>query len=113
MSLAAGVVGGRKVGDDDADVLLLAGGRQQVGEGARGDVGDGAIAHLLGVEVVEVRRHLIEQDEDGLVALEELEPVLFVRRLGPAGPERPELIRLCRAGWRSRPRRSGRGCCGR
>ena len=92
MSLRAGVVGGGEVGDDDADVRLLAGGREEVGEGAGGDVGDGAVAHLLRVEVVEVRRHLIEQDEDGLVALEELQPVLFVRRLGTAGPERLELL---------------------
>ena len=61
----AGVVGGGEVGDDDADVLLLAGSREQVGEGAGGDVGDGAVAHLLRVEVVEIRRHLVEQDEDG------------------------------------------------
>ena len=64
MSLATGVVGRRQVGDDDADVLLLAGRREQVGEGPRGDVGDGAVADLLGVEVVEVRRHLVEQDQD-------------------------------------------------
>ena len=43
---------------------------------------------------MKVGRHLIEQDEDGLVALEELEPVLLVRRLGPAGPERLELVAL-------------------
>ena len=96
MSLRAGVVGRREVGDDDADVLLLARRREQVGEGAGGDVGDRAVAHLLRVEVVEVRRHLVEQDEDGLVALEELEPVLLVRRLGTAGPERLELIALAK-----------------
>ena len=90
----AGVVGRREVGDDDADVLLLARRRQQIGEGAGGDVGDRAVAHLLGVEVVEVGRHLVEQDEDRLVALEQLEPVLLVRRLRPAGPERLELIAL-------------------
>jgi hypothetical protein len=43
---------------------------------------------------VEVRRHLIEQNQDGIVALEEPEPVLFVRRLGTARPERFELISL-------------------
>ena len=94
MSLRAGVVGRREVGDDDADVLLLAGCREQVREGARGDVGDRAVANLLRVEVVEVGRHLVEQDENGLVAVEELEPVLLVRRLGTAGPERLELIAL-------------------
>ena len=94
MSLRASVVRGRKVGHDDADVLLLAGRRQQVREGAGGDVGDRAIANLLRVEVVEVRRHLVEQDQDWIVALEELEPVLLVRRLGTAGPERLELIAL-------------------
>ena len=62
--LGAGVVGRGEVGDDDADVLLLAGRGEQIGEGAGGDVGDGAVADLLRVEVVEVRRHLIEQDED-------------------------------------------------
>ena len=76
----AGVIGRGEVGDDDADILLLAGGREQVGEGARGDVGDRAVAYLLRVEVVEVGRHLVEQDEDGLAR----------RRTASASPFRPE-----------------------
>ena len=111
--LGAGVVGRGEIGDDDADVLLLAGGRQQIGEGAGGDVGDGAVAHLLRVEVVEVGRHLVEQDEDGLIAFEELEPVLFVRRLGTAGPESLELLALAELIGDLAPEESGRGCCGR
>ena len=88
----AGVVGRREVGDDDADILLLAGRREKIGEGASGDIGDRAVTHLLRVEIVEVGRHLVEQDENGMLALEELEPVLFVRGLRAARPERFELI---------------------
>jgi hypothetical protein len=42
--LGAGVIGGGEIGDDDADVALLAGGRDEVGKGAGGNVGDGPIA---------------------------------------------------------------------
>ncbi len=55
----AGVVGRRQVRDDDADVFLFARRREQIGKGTSGDVGDRAITHLLRIEVVEVRRHLI------------------------------------------------------
>jgi len=48
----------------------------------------------LGVEVVEIGRHLIEENKDRLTAFEELEPVLFVRGLGPTSPECLELISL-------------------
>ena len=43
---------------------------------------------------MEVGRHLVQQDQDGLVAVEEFEPILLVRCLGPAGPERLELLAL-------------------
>ena len=92
--LGTRVVGRREVGNDDADVLLLARRREQIGKGPRGDVGDGAVADLLRVEVVEVRRHLIEQNENRLIAIEELEPVLLIRGLGAACPERLELVAL-------------------
>src|SRR5207244_7985001 len=59
----AGVVGGGEVGDDDADVALLARGRDEVGKGTGGDIGDGPVPHLLRVEVVEIRWHLVEQNE--------------------------------------------------
>src|SRR5262245_56020321 len=54
----AGVIGGGEVGDDDADIALLASGCDKVGKGASGDVGDGAVPHLLRVKVVEIRWHL-------------------------------------------------------
>jgi hypothetical protein len=90
----ARIVGRREIGNDDANVFLLARRCQQVGEGARGDVRHRAVAHLLGVEVVEVRWHLIEQNENGLITLKELQPVLLVRRFGTARPECFELIPL-------------------
>ncbi len=90
----AGVVGGREVGDHDADVGLLAGRGEEVGERARGDIGDGPVADLLGIEVVKIRRHFIEQDEDGLVTFEELQPVLLLGRFGTGRPERLELVAL-------------------
>src|SRR5262249_9504650 len=83
----AGVIGGSKVRDHNADVALLAGSRDEVGKGTGGDVGNRAIPHFLCVEVVEIRGHLIEQNEDGLTAVKKLQPVLFVRGLGAAGPE--------------------------
>jgi hypothetical protein len=89
-----GRVGGGEVGDHHAEVGLLAGGRERVGEGARGDVGDRAVANLLGVEVVEVGRHLIEQDEDGLSAVKQRQPVLLIRSLGTIGLKRLELFAL-------------------
>ena len=109
----AGIIGSGEVGDDDADVLLLAGRGEQIREGARGDISDGAVAHFLGIEVVEVGRHLVEKDQDRLTAIEELQPVRLVRRLGAAGPERLELISLAELARRSHPRRNDRGCCGR
>ena len=41
----AGVVGGSQVGDNDADVALLASGGNKIGKGAGGDIGNGAISH--------------------------------------------------------------------
>ena len=63
---ATRLVCGREVGNDHADVRLLAGGGQQVREGSGRDVGHGARADLLRGEVVEVGRHFIQQDEDGV-----------------------------------------------
>lgn len=92
--LGTRVVGGGKVRDHNADVLFLACSGQQVRKRAGRDVGDRAVADLLGVQVVEVRRHLIEENKNRLVALEELEPVLLVRCLGTTRPESPKLIAL-------------------
>ena len=48
---------------------------EKVRERARRNVGHGPIADLLRREVVEVRWHLVEQNQDGAVALEEVQPV--------------------------------------
>ena len=64
------------------------------GESAQGDVRDGAVSHGLGVEVVEVRRHLVQKDEDRLLALEQMQPVGLIGRLRSGGPELPEQFAL-------------------
>src|ERR1017187_5112840 len=43
---------------------------------------------------MEIWRQFVEQDQDGLAAIEELQPVLLVGRFGSAGPERSELLAL-------------------
>ena len=91
---ASGVVGGGQIRDDDADIALLAGGGEEVREGAGRDVGDGAVAHGLGVEIVEVRRHLVEEDQDRALTVEQLEPVLLVRRLRTRRLEVAECVAL-------------------
>src|SRR5262249_39839001 len=68
-----GIVGGGEIGNDDADVTLLAGGRDKVGKGADSDVRDSAVPYLLCVEVVEIRGHLVEQNEDGRAAVKEIQ----------------------------------------
>src|SRR5690606_3346420 len=80
--------------DNDADVPLLARSREQVREGASCDVGYGAVAHFLRVEVVEVRRHLVEKNQDPLVASEKLDPILLIRCLRTRRPGRAELLTL-------------------
>jgi len=88
------VISRRQIGNHDADVFLFSRRRQQTGKGPRGDIGHGAITDLLSVEIVEVRRHFIQQDEDRLVAIEQLEPILLVGSFRPSGPKRLELISL-------------------
>ena len=75
------MVGGIEVGNDDADVGLFAGGGQQVRKGAGGNVSNGARANGASGEVFEVRGQFIQQDEDGVFAVEELEPGFFARGL--------------------------------
>jgi hypothetical protein len=79
----AGVVGGSKVRDNDTDVSLLASGRDKVGKGAGGNVGDGAVPHFLRVEVVEIRWHLVEQNEDGRVLSKSFNQSFSSGALGP------------------------------
>src|SRR5205823_4757900 len=81
-----------QVRDDDADVLLLAGSRQKIRKRSGGDVGDRTTPHLLGIEIVEVGRHLIEQDEDGVATLKQFEPGVLIWGLGAPGPEGLELL---------------------
>ena len=90
----AGLVGGMEVGNDDADVGFLAGGSQEACERTSGNIGDGARANWAGGEVLEVRRHFIQQDEDGFFADEEFEPGFFVGRLRTGGPEFLEHVGL-------------------
>ena len=47
---------------------------------------------------MEVRRHLVEQDQDRSVAVEELDPVALAWRLGTGGPERRELLAFAELG---------------
>ena len=41
---------------------------------------------------MKIWRHLVEQDQDGLTAVEEIQPILFVGSFGSACPERSELF---------------------
>jgi hypothetical protein len=90
----AGIVGCGQIGYHHADIFLFAGGGQQVGKCAGGNIRDGAVSDLLGVKIVEIGRHLVKQDKDRLVSIEKLEPVFLVRGLGTAGPEGRKLICL-------------------
>src|ERR1019366_1173957 len=75
---------GIEVGNNHTDVGLLAGGGQEVGECAGGDVRHGACADRAGGEVFEVGRHFIQQAEDGVFAFEQFGASPFLRG-PPAG----------------------------
>ena len=98
-------VGAGEVGDDDAAAFELEGGREQVGQRERRDLGQRAAADDAGDGVVEIGRQLIEKDENRLVA-DQVDPVLLGRRLRSVLPEPGEGGSLCRAGSRSRPTRN-------
>ena len=89
----AGFIRRREVRDDDGHVCLLAGGRKHVGECAGGDIRHRPRPDLLRRQVMEVRRHLIQQNEDRTL-VEQLQPVLLVWCFRPVRPEVSELPRL-------------------
>lgn len=91
---AAGLVRCIKVRDDNADVGFLAGSSQEVGKGARGNIGDGSGPDWPGCKVFEVGWELIQQDENRIFAFKQLEPCFFVRGLGTGRPEFLEQVRF-------------------
>ena len=74
--------------------MLLTGRGEEVCEGARRDIGDRAVADLLRVKIVKIRRHLVEKDEDRSLTVEEVKPVLLIGCLRTGRPEFPKCVAL-------------------
>ena len=96
--VGARIVTGKEVGDNDGDVLFLAGSAEHVGKGASHDVSDCTLAETLGDEVVEVGRHFIEEDEDRAGVIKKGKPVFFLRRPRAFGPETAEKLTSAQLG---------------
>ena len=87
-------VRGIQVRDHHAHVRELARSAEHVGKGAGGNVGDGTGTSSARAQVLEVWRQLVQQDEGGLVGLEQAGPVGLIGGLGARNPEPLEGLAL-------------------